>query len=112
MLSTLGPVVALGQGALAFGRNTDVRASLERVADLVVEQLYIGSRPQLQDELPGELFASFFQPAGYFPPLEAVRPDVALELEIRNVGKEARSFTGGFVVAAIRHELGSRAEGN
>jgi long-chain acyl-CoA synthetase len=31
----LGPVVALGLGALPFGRTSDVRASLERVADLV-----------------------------------------------------------------------------
>jgi 1-acyl-sn-glycerol-3-phosphate acyltransferase len=31
----LGPVVALALGALPFGRTSDVRASLERVADLV-----------------------------------------------------------------------------
>jgi long-chain acyl-CoA synthetase len=31
----VGPLVALLQGALPFGRTTDVRASLERVADLV-----------------------------------------------------------------------------
>ena len=33
----LGPVVALGQGAVPFGRTADVRASLERIADLVNE---------------------------------------------------------------------------
>jgi long-chain acyl-CoA synthetase len=33
----IGPLVALAQGALPFGRTADVRASLEHVADLVAD---------------------------------------------------------------------------
>ena len=47
--SPLGPVVALGQGALPFGRSTDVRASLEHVADLVNDGVIEGIT-DLRDE--------------------------------------------------------------